>query len=99
MATVSVAKLIDSAIFNDAVCAEVSTWEMFEKKFDELFIGNPDFLESCTERIIDPILYVVKENTVLNGHHRVLIAWLLNVEFIEYTEDWTDDSESGPELF
>jgi hypothetical protein len=100
MRKVSVAKLIESAIFNDAEAWGVSTWEMFERKFDDLFEGNPEFVESCSKGILDPILYMTDCNTVFNGHHRVLIAWLLNVEFIGFTEDWTEDlGESGPELF
>ncbi|QJD50760.1 ParB-like nuclease domain protein [Streptomyces phage Bmoc] len=99
MAKVSVAKLIESAIFNDAVAKDHTTMQMLEEKFDDLFIGNPEFIDSCTRGILDPIIYLPESNTVFNGHHRVLIAWLLNVEFIEYTDDWTEDSESGPELF
>ena len=99
MAKVSVAKLIESAVFNDAEAKGHTTVQMLEEKFDDLFVGNPEFIDSCSKGILDPIIYIVGENTVFNGHHRVLIAWLLNVEFIEYTEDWTDDSESGPELF
>lgn len=99
MAKVSVAKLIESAIFNDAVAKDHTTMQMLEEKFDDLFKGNPEFIDSCTRGILDPIIYMTETNIVFNGHHRVLIAWLLNVEFIEYTEDWTDQSESGPELF
>lgn len=99
MAKVSVAKLIESAIFNDAEAKGHTTWQMFEEKFDDLFEGNPEFIDSCSKGILDPIIYMVESNTVFNGHHRILIAWLMNFEFIEYTEDWTEDSESGPELF
>lgn len=100
MAKVSVAKLIESAIFNDAVCHDLTTEQMFERKFEDLFVGNPDFLESCQrDGILDAIVYVPGENMVFNGHHRVLIAWLLNIEFIEYTDVWGDDVDSGPSLF
>lgn len=98
---VSVAKLIESAVFNDAECAGESMWEMFEHKFNELFEGNPDFLDSIHKQgIVSPILYVKRENTVYNGHHRILCAWLLNIEYIEYTESWYEEyDESGINLF
>jgi hypothetical protein len=89
MAKVSVAQLIESAVFNDAECAGVSVWVMFEKKFNELFEGNPEFLDSIEkEGIRSPIMYQPEENKVYEGHHRILIAWLLNIEFIEYTTEW-----------
>lgn len=89
MATVSVAQLIESAVFNDAECGGVTVWEMFEKKFNELFEGNPDFLVSIEkEGIRSPIMYQPEENRVYEGHHRILCAWLLNIEFIEYTTEW-----------
>jgi hypothetical protein len=97
VAKVSVAQLIESAAFNDAEVAGVSVWVMFEKKFDELFEGNPEFLDSIEkEGIRSPIMYQPEENRVYEGHHRILCAWLLNIQFIEYTTEWYvafDDSE------
>ncbi|QGH76323.1 ParB-like nuclease domain protein [Streptomyces phage Daubenski] len=89
MAKVSVAKLIESAIFNDAEAKGHTTWQMLEEKFDDLFIGNPTFLESIqADGIQTPIMYQPDENKVYEGHHRILCAWLLNIEDIEYTTEW-----------
>ena len=89
MAKVSVAKLIESAVFNDAEAKGQTTWEMFEEKFIELFEGNPHFLDSIhRDGILTPIMFQPDENKVYEGHHRILCAWLLNIEFIEYTTEW-----------
>lgn len=89
MATVSVMKLIETAFFNDAECSGETKWEMFDRKFNELFEGNPAFLDSIQrEGIKSPIMYQPDENRVYEGHHRLLCAWLLNIEYIEYTTEW-----------
>jgi hypothetical protein len=111
MHKVSVAKLIESAIFNDAACRDMSTAEMLEWKFNELFEGNLEFIESVQRYgIQSAIVYSVDENIVYTGHHRVLCAWLLGIEFIlffdgvagedsEGKDEWEIEEAGWPTLF
>lgn len=100
MRKVSVAKLIESAIFNDAASAGLSTWEMFEIKFDELFEGNIAFVESVQQfGIKAAIVYSASENIVYTGHHRVLCAWLLGIEYIEFFDQIAGEDSEGKDEF
>lgn len=111
MRKVSVAKLIESAIFHDAACRDMTTEQMLEWKFDELFEGNLEFIESVQKfGIQSAIIYSDVENIVYTGHHRVLCAWLLNIEFIlffdgtagedsEGMDEWDMEEAGWPTLF
>lgn len=110
MRKLSVAKLVESATFNDGLGDE-TTMELFERKFDELFEGNLAFINSVQEHgIQSAIVYSVDENVVYTGHHRVLVAWLLNIEFIDFfdgiagedsegKDEWEMEAAGWPSLF
>lgn len=99
MRKLSVAKLIESAIFNDGL-GEETTMQLMERKFDELFEGNIDFVNSVQEHGIQAaIIYSVDENTVYTGHHRVLCAWLLNIEFIDFFDGLAGEDSEGRDEF
>lgn len=96
MRKVSVAKLIESAVFNDAVTRDETTMETMQWKFDELFEGDPAFIESVQKHgIQSAIIYSVDENVVYAGHHRVLCAWLLNIEYIEFFDGIAGEDSEG----
>ena len=68
--------------------------EMWERKLREC---GPRFIDSIRERGVEsPICYCAPDAwdaldtdtpVLTNGHHRVVCAWLLGIEYIPYTED------------
>lgn len=100
MRRVSVAKLVESAIFNDAAVFDETTMQMFERKFDDLFEGNIEFVQSVERHgIQSAIIYSVDENVVYAGHHRVLCAWLLNIEYIDFFDGIVGEDSEGKDEF
>jgi hypothetical protein len=100
MRQVSVAKLIESAVFNDAATRDETTMQTMEWKFDELFEGDPAFIESVQKHgIQSAIIYSEEENTVYTGHHRVLCAWLLNIEYIDFFDGIAGEDSQGRDEF
>ena len=92
---VSVRHLIEHAILNDAYTdSEEDKWDLLDEKFWGL---NPAFVDDVQQSGIRwPINYNPRTNTLYNGHHRVLVAWLLNIEEIEYDMDCWDNFSMGP---
>ena len=91
MPMANVEKLWHDAIFGDAEDSRSgdygSRW-MDDKeacmlaKFDEL---PRNFIESIeAEGVKTPIVYSPERNRVSNGHHRLLVAYLLGIKEIEY---------------
>jgi len=86
---VSVNWLMENATFNDQF--NKSLEEMWEMKFQEL---SDAFIESVSSIGVQAaIVYIPSTETVYNGHHRILAAWLLNQEFIEYVDSFVDCPE------
>lgn len=86
---ISVKWLMENAIFNDQRNETVP--QMWERKFDELCT---EFIDSVTEHGIQgAVIYDQVENRLFNGHHRLLVAWLLNVEYIHFVEEFEDNPE------
>lgn len=91
MRLMNVRWLIENAIFNDLHDGETK-WQMFEEKFDHM---SDAFIESISEFGIQATcVYDKDENVFYNGHHRLLVAWLLDIEFIPVADD-DDDYESS----
>lgn len=64
--------------------------QMWERKFSEL---GELFVDSVTSKgITTPVLYDVDADKLRNGHHRVVAAWVLNIEYLPFVRYW-DDSE------
>lgn len=86
---ISVPYLMKNAIFNDQFRDTIEG--MWEKKFEEL---SDEFIESVEENgVKGAIVYSPDENTVYNGHHRILVAWLLGIEYLEFVENFNDSPE------
>jgi hypothetical protein len=83
--------LMDNATFGDAVCFS-GVQEMWDVKLMEL---GDRFIESVqSEGIKAGLAYSKETNTVYNGHHRLLLAWLLDIEYIAVnTRDTAWDME------
>ena len=86
---ISVQYLMKNATFIDQ-CRDTLEG-MWERKFEEL---SDEFIESVEENgVKGAIVYSPGEETVYNGHHRVLIAWLLNIKYLEFVENYNDSPE------
>jgi len=93
MPKVNVEQLWHDAIFGDASNSRSggagSRW-MDDKeacmlaKFDELPRAFIDSIEK--DGIKTPIVYDPRNNRVTNGHHRLLVAYLLGITEIEYID-------------
>ncbi|WXW92504.1 ParB-like nuclease domain [Streptomyces phage Enygma] len=103
MPKVNVEKLWHDAIFGDASDSRTGGYGsryMDDKekcmldKFDEL---PRAFIESIEkDGIKTPIVYSPERNRVTNGHHRLLVAYLLGITEIEYIHP--DETNNGWEL-
>lgn len=84
----SVEWLMENAKFGDVVaysCAE----QMWDEKLNEL---GDKFIESVRKDGIKASLSFDHDSKTLhNGHHRLLLAWLLGIEFINVTERGESD--------
>ena len=89
---ISVNWLMDNAKFEDAVYHNGDVDSMWNEKFEEL---TDKFIDSVqTHGIQASIDFDPNTCSIGNGHHRLLIAWLLNIEFIEVNNSHYD--EYGP---
>ncbi|QMP84140.1 ParB N-terminal domain-containing protein [Streptomyces phage Coruscant] len=87
---ISVNWLMKNAIFNDQNENE-TVIGMWERKASEMSDG---FVESISEHgVMGEIVYSLEENRVYNGHHRLLVAWLLGIEYIGFVDDLNDNPE------
>lgn len=76
--------LMNNAIFNDAFAYD-SVEEMWNCKVEEL---SDTFIRSVEQHgIVATIAYDHDTKTVYDGHHRLLIAYLLDIEFVEVNDD------------
>jgi hypothetical protein len=80
---VSLDLLMSSAEFRDALDpSEAEKWHMLEHKLEGT---HPAFIESIAEAgVVVPVNYSPRHNALYNGHHRILIAWLLGLESVPY---------------
>ncbi|AYB70853.1 ParB-like nuclease domain protein [Streptomyces phage Yaboi] len=104
MPKVNVEKLWHDAIFGDAENSRErgrfgSRWmddkeRCMLEKFDEL---PRQFIESIErDGIQTPIVYNPSTNMVTNGHHRLLVAYLLGITEVEYIHP--EETNNGWEL-
>jgi hypothetical protein len=92
MPKVSVQHLIDTATFGDALDKDYEAsndpklkMKCLEEKFDEL---SDFFIQSVENNGIENVIcYDPHSDRLRNGHHRVLMAWLLGISELEYTTD------------
>lgn len=95
---VSIRTLIERSAFVDAYperCAKAKV-RCLDDKLDDL---TPRFIASIQERgIVTPVCYDPESDTLLNGHHRVVAAWLLGVEFVPYTTRFNDSNTQHHDL-
>lgn len=86
---VSVEHLIMKAGLSDADSdSEADRWQCWDQKFWEL---GPKFVESIQQNgIARPVDYEPDDDWLVNGHHRVIVCWLLGIEQIEYYANGDD---------
>lgn len=76
-----------------------SKLEMWNRKFSHLGL---DFLDDIYEKgIKTPICYWPEAGNGLlrNGHHRVVCAWLLGIEYLPFTENKVESDHGGPRSY
>ena len=77
---VSVKHLIDDSIFADA--RKLSKWEFVNRHFDMM---DAEFIEFvCCNGIPGCICYDPTEDVVYDGHKRIILAWLMGIEVVEF---------------
>lgn len=92
MRKVSVQWLMDNAIFNDLHDGETK-WEMFSDKLDYI---SWTFVASVEANGIQAgVVYEFDTNIFYNGHHRLLVAYILGIEEIAVFDSDVDDFESS----
>lgn len=90
MRQVSVKWMMENAEFAD-LCAYSCAEEMWDRKLNEL---GDKFIDSVKREGIVALLDFNPDTNILsNGHHRLLIAWLLDIEYIGVT-DTRDEGNS-----
>ena len=86
---ISVKWLMDNATFCDAVYHNGNVDSMWDEKFYEL---TDKFVDSVQQYGIQASVdYDMETNSFGNGHHRLLVAWLLNIEYIEVNDSYYDE--------
>lgn len=98
----SVKWMMENVKFGDAVaysCVE----QMWDDKLMEL---GDKFIESVKKDGVTAMLdFDHDTKTLHNGHHRLLLAWLLDIEFINVTErgergnSWEKQDEGYPTCY
>ncbi|AYB70849.1 ParB-like nuclease domain protein [Streptomyces phage Yaboi] len=79
--------LMKNAIFNDQLDGETK-WEMFYDKLNHI---DWEFVSSVAQHGIQAgCVYDFQTNTFYNGHHRLMIAYLLGIEEIPIFEESDD---------
>ena len=78
---VSIKHLMQASVFYDA--NRISKEEFINRHFDMTDIGFIEYVEM--NGIPGCICYDPDEDTVYDGHKRIILAWLLGIETIEYS--------------
>lgn len=101
---VSISHLIEHSAFGD-VC-EISDLDLHKRdqnyKMQILALKieriNPDFVSSIRKNgILLPVKYDPTSDRLINGHHRVAVAWLLGIEEIPFDLDGEGDDWDLPQ--
>lgn len=92
MRMMSVEWLMNNAIFNDKNDNETK-WEMFEKKLRHI---SWSFVASVEKHGVKAgVVYNEYDNTFYNGHHRLLIAYLLGIKEVPVFISCEDEFSSS----
>jgi hypothetical protein len=93
---VSVSFLMSEDCYSTDVDLDETKAEMWDQKLEEC---NDEFLDSIRKNgILTPIWYLNKE--LRNGHHRVVCAYLMDIEWLPYVTRLEDsENDDLPESY
>lgn len=93
MPKANVEKLIHTAYFGDCGSSDPLAKErLMLEKIDELPQKFIDSIEK--DGVLTPIEWNPRRNAVYNGHHRLVVAYLLGIVEIEYVENGSFELET-----
>lgn len=79
--------LMNNAIFNDLQEGQ-TVEQLWDQKLNDL---SDSFIQSVMDNgILATCDYDKSENVFYNGHHRLLVAWLLDIEEIRISDENDD---------